>query len=269
MQVDMNRRIVTVALAVFLALVGTIAVFGYVHGADKRALAKTTAVRVVIADKRVPAGTTWQDAIKGGYLHADRVPADAAPSDAISSLGTSIPMDQVSSADIPAGQIVLRQMFGQKTAVTGAVAIPKGKIAVAVSMSGNADVAGYVQPSSEVAIFATFKLKADQTNAATGGGTLGGTDLYATKLVLPRIQVLATSQNAPGDVNGGKSNGNGNGNSNVFVTLALSQAEAERVILAQQVGELYLGLLSDTSVTSPDGGTLGVARFKPTPIFVQ
>lgn len=264
----MNRRIATVAIAVALALFGTIAVYAYVHGADKRAIAKTNAVRVVIVDKRVPAGTTWQDALKGGYLHADKVPAESAPADAISGLDAPIPSDQVAGGDITAGQVVLRQMFGQKTSVTGVLAIPKGKIAVSVSMSSKADVAGFVQPSSEIAIFASFKLKG---NVPTTGGPVGNDDkVWATKLVLPRVQVLATSQSAPGDLNGGKnSSSSSSNNGDVLITLALTQTEAERVILAQEVGNLYLGLLSDTSVTNPDGGTLGVARFKPTPIFVQ
>jgi len=55
----------------------------------------------------------------------------------------------------------------------------------------------------------------------------------------------------------------------VLVTLALTQAEAERIILAQQVGQLYLGLLSNTSVTAADGGVTNVAAFKPAPIFVK
>lgn len=265
----MNRRIATVALAVLLALVGTVAIYGYVHNADKRAVAGTKATSVVIVDKRVPAGTTWQDAIKGSYLHEDKVPVDSAPSDAVAGLDVAIPSDQVAGADIAAGQIVLRQMFGQKTAVTGVVAIPKGKIAITVSMSRKADVAGFVQPQSEVAIFTTFKLKTS-VGQSTGDGAVGDDDkLWASKLLLPRIQVLATSQNAPGDLQGSdKKNGTSTGG-DVLVTLALTQTEAERVILAQAVGELYLGLLSDTSVTNPDGGQLGVAKFKPTPIFVE
>lgn len=265
----MNRRILIVALAVVLALVGTGAVFSYVKGADNRALAKTRAAKVVIADKRVPAGTTWQDVLKGGYLHADNVPADTVPADALADLNAPIGTDQVAGADIAAGQIVLREMFGPKTSVTGVLAIPKGKIAVTVSMPSNADAAGFVQPSSEVAIFSTFKLAADKAGQVTHTPTIGGTDLYATKLLLPRIEVLATSQNAPGDLNGGKKATANAGGGTVLVTLALTQQEAERVILAQQVGELYLGLLSDTSVTNPDGGTLGAAQFTPTPIFVN
>jgi len=138
-------------------------------------------------------------------------------------------------------------------------------------MASNADVAGFVQNGSEVAIFTTFKLAPAKTSAGTPAastGAVGGTDLYATKLLFARVDVIATSQAPPGDLNGGKTNATGTGNG-VLVTLALTQAEAERIILAQQVGQLYLGLLSNTSVTAADGGVTNVAAFKPAPIFVK
>jgi pilus assembly protein CpaB len=258
----MNRRIALVAVAIVLALVGTIAVYSYAHNADQRAVAKTQSTTVLVAQKAVPAGTTWSEALKGGYLQEQRVPVDSAPSSALSSLTALVPVGEVATAGIAAGQIVLRPAFGEKSATTGILAIPAGKMAVSVTMGSNADVAGFVQNGSEVAIFATFKLAASAASKAIG------TDLYTTKLLFARVGVIATSQAPPGDLNGSKTAQNGGG-AGVLVTLALSQAEAERIILAQQVGQLYLGLLSDTSVTAPDGGVTNVGVFSPAPIFVK
>jgi pilus assembly protein CpaB len=267
----MNRRIALVAVAVVLALVGTFAVYNYAHHADQRAVAKTRSATVLVAQKAVPAGTSWGDVLKGNYLQQEKVPVDSAPSSAISSLAASVPVEEVATADISAGQIVLRQTFGEKSVTTGILAIPGGKLAISVTMASNADVAGFVQNGSEVAIFTTFKLAPAKTSAGTPAastGAVGGTDLYATKLLFARVDVIATSQAPPGDLNGGKTNATGTGNG-VLVTLALTQAEAERIILAQQVGQLYLGLLSNTSVTAADGGVTNVAAFKPAPIFVK
>jgi pilus assembly protein CpaB len=258
----MNRRIVLVAVAVVLALVGTVGVYSYAHNADQRAVAKTHSVTVLVAQKAVPAGTSWADVLKGSYFKEERVPVDSAPSSAISSLTEPVPIGQVATAEIAAGQIVLRPTFGDKSASTGILAIPAGKMAVSVTMASNADVAGFVQNGSDVAIFATFKLAPSAASKAIG------TDLYTTKLLLARVGVIATSQAPPGDLNGGKTTQNGS-TSGVLVTLALSQTEAERLILSQQVGQLYLGLLSDTSVTAPDGGVTNVGVFTPAPIFVK
>jgi len=263
----MNRRIALVAVAVVLALVGTFAVYNYAHHADQRAVAKTRSATVLVAQKAVPAGTSWGDVLKGNYLQEEKVPIDSAPSSAISSLTASVPVEQVATADISAGQIVLRQTFGEKSVTTGILAIPAGKLAISVTMASNADVAGFVQNGSEIAIFSTFKLAPAKTSTASKAA-VGGADLYATKLLFARVDVVATSQAPPGDLNGSKANANGNAGG-VLVTLALTQAQAERIILAQQVGQLYLGLLSNTSVTAADGGVTNVAAFKPAPIFVK
>ena len=81
----MNRRIVLIVVAVVLAIFGTVAVYGYAHNADKRAVADGRAVKVLIATKRVPAGTSWADAVKSGNLSVQNVPASSRPVDALSS----------------------------------------------------------------------------------------------------------------------------------------------------------------------------------------
>lgn len=259
----MNRRKLIIALAVLLSLVGTLAVYSYVKSADKRALTKTGSAPVVIVDKQIDANTSWTDVLDGKMVHEDKIPVESVPADAIPSLKADVAGSLVAQYAIAPGTIVLRQMFGEKTAVTGVLSIPKGKMAVTVSMSSKADVAGFVQPQSEVAIFATFKIQ------AKGGNGVGGDDVYATKLLLARVEVLATSEVPPEDLKGAKTGTAKTGSGDVLLTLALTQVEAERVILAQQVGQLYLGLLSDSSVVGPDGGVIGTAQFKPTPVFVN
>lgn len=261
----MTRRIGLIALAIVLALAGTLAVFAYTHNADKRAVAGVRSVPVLIAQKTIPAGTSWKEAGKDGYLAEERLPAISAPSRAVASLSADIPADEVTTGQIAAGQVVVRQMFAQPAAAVGILPIPKEKLALSVSMSDAADVAGFVRPNSEVAIFVTAKLS--KPPATLDKGALGGADLYVTKLLIPRVSVLATSQVAPSDL--GKGTGSTSGNKAVLLTLAVSQHEAQQIILAQQTAQLYLGLLSDTSKTAPDVGVLNVGTFDPAPIFVN
>jgi len=274
----MKRRIAIVALAVVLAAAGTVAVYAYTRKADQRALADTKAAQVLITDRAIPAGTKWSDVISGGYVHTDRIPVATVPQDAVSSVAAPIGRAEVTGSDVGAGQVVLRQMFGDSKAVTGALAIPAGQIAVSVSVPSNADVAGFVEPHSDVAIFATYKLagkKASDGSTSTPdamGGQNDSVDLYSTKLLLPRVTVLATSIAAPSDVNGANTAGDATSSSStstVTVTLALPQKDAERLILSQTVGQLYLGLLSSDSATAPDSGVVNVAKFAPAPIFVK
>lgn len=274
----MKRRIALVALAVVLAAAGTVAVYAYVHRADQRALAGTRATQVLIADRTIPAGTSWSDAMSGGYLHTDHVPASTVPQNALTSATAPIGRREVAGADIAAGQILLRQMFADRQAATGALQIPSGDVAVSVAVPTSADVAGFVEARSEVAIFATYRLAkgvakghAPAASQATFGGQNDSVNLYATKLLLPRVSVLATSVAAPTDVSGASnaSDVSSQTQSSVTVTLAVSQNDAERLILSQTVGQLYLALLSSDSVTAPDGGVINAASFSPAPVFVK
>jgi pilus assembly protein CpaB len=252
-----------VTAAVVLALLGTIAVYGYAKSADKRAVADTRAASVLVTTKRIPAGTTWADAVKGGYLTSEHVPAGSAPSSALASTAeAAIGRDAVAEADIAPGQILLRQAFGTSTPKTGVLAIPKGEIAISVSLDANSNVANYVAPGSEVIVFVTAKLKDKKVS-----GLSTGDDLYVNRTVVPRAQVLATSTAPTTDV-AGATGGTTTSDSTTLVTLALSQTDAQRVILQQQIGQLYLGLLSASSKVGMDGGVVNVGNFKPVPTWV-
>jgi pilus assembly protein CpaB len=270
----MNRRIGLIALALVLAVVGTLAVYSYAHNADKRAVEKTRSATVLYAQKAIPVGTTWGQAVKNGYFKSESIPVDSAPSSALPNTDASVPLDYVATSDIGAGQIAVREMFGERQAQTGILAIPEGMQAVTVLVPSNADVAGFVQNGSEVAVYATFQVAAP-AGAAGKNGTFGGANagepkLVVTKLVVPRVSVIATSQGAPSDLNGPKDSSNSNNSTaTIMVTLALNQKDSERLILAQETGHVYLTLLSRDSITNVDGGTLNVGIFKPSPIFVQ
>jgi pilus assembly protein CpaB len=273
----MNRRIVLIAVAVVLALFGTFAVYSYAHNADERAVAGGRAVQVLVATGRVTAGTSWADAVKSGNMKVENMPASSAPQSALSSLQAPVSKTAVAQSDIAPGQVVLREAFGAAVSQTGIISIPKGMIALSVSLDSNANVAGYVGPHSQVVIFETAKLglsKAGGAAAAAKQNIVGGTDtnsLYVTKTVVSKAEVIATSASTPttlvggDDTNGASSNTTGT----TLVTLAVSQANAERLVLAQQTGSLYLGLLSSTSRTSTDSGVMNTGDFKPARIYVK
>lgn len=260
----MNRRIVLIALAIVLALVGTFAVYTYAKSADNRAVADTRTTSVLITTKRIPAGTSWTDAVKGGYLTSEHLPAGSAPSSALSSVAqAAIGKHAVAAADIAPGQIVLRQAFGTATPKTGALSIPKGDIAISVSLGSDSNVANYVAPGSEVIVFVTAKIKGNELTTLSGPG-----NEYVNRTVVPRAKVLATSTAPTTDV-AGATGGTGTGDNTTLVTLALSQSDAQRVVLQQQIGQLYLGLLSASSKVGMDGGVRNVGTFKPVPTWVN
>jgi pilus assembly protein CpaB len=271
---NMKKRIILVAAAVFLAVMGTFAVYSYGKSADKRALASTESSTVLVVTKRIPAGTTWGDALKGDYFSQQNYPAKTVPSTALADAKTAaIGKDAVALADISPGQFVLREAFGTKTAQTGALAIPKGYLAISVTLPANAEVAGYIGPNSDVTIFATAKYGTLANNNAAAGGIdvtkdeVFGDEVDATKTVVTQASVLAVSQAPVTEVDGSDSTGS-SGAGSPLITLALTQRDAERVILSQKVGDLYLALLSpDSTVSGNDPGVNNVMHAAPVKLF--
>ncbi len=249
----MNRRILMTAAAVLLAVIGTGAVYAYVRHADDRAVADQQPVSVLIVQKLIPAGTSAREVRTGGYVREDHVPASATPAGAVRSISTSWGKD-VATAAVRPGQVVLRDMFGSTVPTTSGLSIPNGKVAVTVKLAIEADVAGYVQPRSQIAVFDTFVLL-NGRNAPSGDSTGSNKkDNWATKLLLPRVDVLAVSQAAPDGTKAGLDDANQGTTEALLVTVALTQKDAERLIHVAQTGRPYAALLSDSSKTAPAPG---------------
>jgi pilus assembly protein CpaB len=259
----MNRRIVLIGVAVVLALFGTFAVYGYAHSADQRAVAGGHAVQVVVATKRVAAGTSWKSAVRS--LSVQNVPASSAPEDSITSLSADISASSVAQSDIAPGQLVLREAFAPAVAQTGVLAIPQGMIAISLSLASDADVAGFIGPRSQVAVFATAPMK----TARYANQDMIGATLTVTRTVVPHAEVIATSQSAPTNVDGQSASQSSTSTGTVLVTVALTQADAERVINMQKVGELTLGLLSASSKVTQDGGYVNASTFRTAQVWVK
>ena len=271
----MKRRVLTVALAILLAVLGTAGVLAYVHKADSRALDAMKPVTVVVAQRQIPAGTSASSAQQQGLLRSERLPASSVPANAVHSITPELSV-LVVSAQVPAGQLLLRPMLvtsAQATA-TGALAIPTGMVAITIPLCMSEAVAGYVQPGSHVAVFDTYPTKKANLQESCGQGgeshQAQGVGAVVTKIVLPRVLVLATGQAAASGTTGTSTTASGSGLTNssqadpssaapdgsVMVTLAVSQANAERLILITRAGLPYLALLNSSSVTGFDGAGL-------------
>lgn len=256
----MTRRILLIVGAVVLALIGTAAVYDYVKNADNRAIAGKQTVSVLIATKRIPAGTSAADVRNKGYVRSDHLPVDATPQDSVASIETTWD-SQVATADVQPGQVILRAMFGTATPTTSGLTIPGNKVAVTVKLTADADTAGFVQPGSEIAVFNTFILVDGHPTAKSASGG-GPNDDWATKLLLPRVSVLAVSQAAPTSTKTSNVDST-TGTTSLLVTVAVSQVDAERLILVAQTGMPYAALLSSNSATAPSSGVDEQSKLSP------
>jgi pilus assembly protein CpaB len=273
----MTRRLIPLALAVVLAVLGTTAVVLYVRSADTRALAGQKAVSVLVATQKIPTGTTGAQIRSGGYVEVVRMPASSVPANVLPALPRELDKLVVTS-DVAPSQLMLRGMFGDAVvAVTGSgLPVPNGKVAVSVDMQLPALVAGYVVAGSKIAIFDTFTVvKGSQSRIPSGEGLARREDAkQATRLLLSKVDVIAIgargegSTAAPGAAASPAANGGDAAagtekaqSANALVTVALNQADAERLILASQTGTLYLALIDDASAIKPGAGVDNLTLF--------
>lgn len=263
----MTRRILTIILAIALAVIGTGAVLVYVKQADQRAIAGQKAVTVLVATQQVPAGTAAKTALSDGLLARQKLPASSVPTDAVRSLSSYLG-SLVLSASIAPGELLLRPMLVTALASTSGIAIPTGMMAVTLALCVPEAVARYVYPGAEVAIFDTY-VKSGSLSAQwnCGSKSLESNDKtkIITRIVLTRAKVLSVTEAQPvanagsvtstafGQTSTGSTGSTDQATQNqVLVTLAVDQSDAERVINLAESGLPYLALLTKSSVTGAD-----------------
>jgi pilus assembly protein CpaB len=242
----MRRRALTIALAVLLAILGTAGVLAYVNHANARALAGQKPVTVLMAKSLIPSGTSAADAQQQGLLGTETLPAESVPADALTSITPDI-SSLVTDSNVQPGQLLLRALLVTAAQVTNGLAIPGGMVAVAVMFCVPEAVAGNVHAGSQVAVFST----------AGGGGNAGAcsgqrqqTSANATtKLILPRVTVLAVGSAAANSQSGttSASTTTSTAQSGELVTLAVDQQDAERLIALTESGLPYLALVNASS----------------------
>jgi pilus assembly protein CpaB len=260
-----KRRVLTVALAVLLAALGTGGVLAYVRQADNRALAGQQAVSVLVAGKLIPSGTSAATALRDGLLTTQQLPAASVPSDAMRSVAPGL-SSLVLSADVQPGQLLLRPMLVTAVQQNGGLVIPPGMVAVTINLCVPEAVANNVQAGSDVEVFNTYAPKDDSLTAGYNCNPPHEQQAYGgvhTVTVLPRVRVLAvgpasatgqaSSQSSSATVATATSGTSAtSSSSNVLVTVAVSQANAQRLIQLTVTGLPYLALLTNSSQTRVD-----------------
>ena len=249
----MRFRLLAIVVAVVLAVIGVAAVLVYVRQANVRAVSGLKAETVIAAAGSVAAGTTVAQASSEHLLKTEDLP--------VSSLaGAGTPVHSVNTATGPmvvtsaltAGEVLFTDMLapaGSSPPTQGDLAVPPGKYAVSLDVCIPEDVAGYVTPGMDVAVFdvvvppsaATQAPSCSPAHDALDGRGLGG---LTADLVLGSAQVLRVGQSPASEGNTASSPAESPSSSSgdVLVTLAVSLAQASEVMVLQQAGIPYLAV---------------------------
>lgn len=252
----MKRRVLTVGLAVLLAVLGTVGVFVYVNQADVRAIADQQPVTALVADRRVAAGTPAGQAQADGLLRAVTLPAGSVPADAINAITPDLGA-LVTSAELVPGQLLLRPMLVTTVQATGTggLSIPAGQVAVSINLCVPEGVAGHVRRGSRIAIFDTVVEGEDDAKAQPAceakheqqRGTAASTRVVLSGVEVLAIQASAGESATPNQAASSPAPAAGGTQATVLLTVALNQADAERLITLTHTGLPYLALLGEGS----------------------
>ena len=239
----MVGRVVLLVSALLVATLGALLVYAYAQRTVAAAETRLESTSVVVAAAEVPAGTTLRAAQDQELLAETDRPVDGLPGGYVADLDDLGERgDEVLTGTVYPGEELLESRLGAP-GETEALTVGQGQIATSFVFQDPARVASFVSPGSDVAVFLTrqqIAVPAADPEDPEATTVVAGT----TQLLLPSARVIAVGGPQAAAQQGVAVD-------RTLVTLSLDQEDAQRLILAQTVGELYLGLLSDTSVVDP------------------
>ncbi len=141
----MGRRILAIAAATVIALIGAVLVLIYARGADARAVEAASPQTVYVSSATVPAGTSLKEAVRLELITQTKTAAAAVPAGALTSVNDANSA-LLALKDIPPGQYILEASFGETPVGEKAIQVPAGKLAVSVQLSDPARVGNFVTP---------------------------------------------------------------------------------------------------------------------------
>lgn len=240
----MRRRVLIVLAALMLAALSGTAILLYARGVDQRAVDSRRAVPVLLAERRIPAGTTGAQIRQRKLVREVVMPAGSLPDGTLRSLDRTL--DGLAlTADLQPDQLLLRGQFTRAGPDSAAQAgVPDGELAVSVEVTMAPGVAEKVTAGDHVTVFVTYPRDAAPSR-------------QKTRILLPEATVISITTGPPSDVSpapaGSRSTSRAAARS-YPATLAVDQDQAVRLVHATQTGSIYLGLLGESTRVTPSPG---------------
>ena len=220
-------RGVVMSIAVILAIGAAVSIALYLRAVkdDAGGGAQTS---VIVSKRDIPAGTDLDPLIADGEFTTLDVAQDALVTGVVTDIAQL--QGQVTAFPILSGeQISTARLKGPDEAAGGTLGIPDDMQAVSFQLQPFQGVGGVLTQGDHVAIYAAFKQPGTQAGAEVPGLSI---------TVVQKALVLRSTRTG-----GVATDPAGSSAAPVIVILALSPGQAQAVILAQDQGTLWLGLL--------------------------
>jgi Flp pilus assembly protein CpaB len=185
-----KQTLILVVIGVILFIAGGAIAYTSVEKASKQSGTATvvagTSTSAVVAKQNIPAGTTGQAMVSQGLVALELVPTKSFSSADLQSLQPLT--DEVLTAPVHKGSAISST---ELIASTSSISVPQGLDAMTVTLSGAANLAGYLQPGAHVDVYANI------TKVSSSSGASSTLSLPCTELAMANVQVLDVSQTSP------------------------------------------------------------------------
>lgn len=225
-----------VAVALVLALVAGGAAYLYLRNVQARAYHNAKLTHVYVATQNIARGTSAALLVSDGLVKQAEIPEQFKPVDAVTDLATL--QGQVAEANLAPGEVLASGLFTSPVAAysTASAAIPKGDVAITVSVDPVHDVAGLVQPGDEVDVMVEINNHTERFLYQDVPVLAVGSTVSQPTSAAPAVASATPTTTPPA------SSGSG------LITFAVPPPAAERIAFAESggggvSGSLYLALV--------------------------
>lgn len=233
-----RRNWIILATAVIIGLVAVIIANAYFSGVEKRSeriAEQQKMVRIVVATQQLEFGSKLTDQ----NIRLQAWPAASVPQGAFTSIPVALQDRRVALRPIVVGEPVLASnVSGKDGRATLAAVLPDGMRATSIAISAVRGVSGFVLPGTLVDVLLTRKIEGD-------GAT---NEDFRSDIVLENVQVLAVDQMA--------NDKEGKPKVSRTATLAVAPMDAQRLAIAEKMGELSLVLRKVEDAGAEDQGVM-------------
>lgn len=248
-------------LSMVLGLLAVFLVYMYVRGIERQLYEEVDMQNVVVAREAIAAG----GAIDERVVQRVQVPRKYRQPQTFPAVEEVA--GRVAVVPIPAGAQVVGGMLADAGAEALSFEVPRGRRAVAITVSDDTGVGGLIRPGNFVDIVGTFEYGRPIANQ--GGRITYADERTEVRTMMQNVFVVAVNkelrrERIREETGGGEAAAQGNQQRSLrTVTLLVDPQRVQELVLAQQVGELTLSLrssLDDTAVELPFLDPLGLLK---------
>jgi len=249
----MNKNVIIVLAGGFVVAILMAVMVQAMLGGSKKDVAEKPRVQILVAAKKLSVGKE----IKSGDLKWQTWPEDTLFAGAVIRDGEQQPTEAISGKllrSLVEGQPVHMTLFAEDDQGDFLSAnVQKGMRAVGISVKSHVLADRLIRPGDFVDIIVTYRVR---VNTRTNPEAQSIVNRYASETVIENVRVLAIDNNDTKAIDeeedGGKKKKRKKSSKKATVTIEVKPENAEKLVLADKMGDIGLALRSIGDNSSPE-----------------